>query len=147
MSYLDTILFAIVLILGFGYFYSNIKKIIRNINLGIDVNRKDNPKQRWTNMAMIAIGQSKMVKKPISGALHIIVYFGFIIINIELLEIIIDGLFGTHRIFAFLGTFYDVLIASFEILALLVLIAVFAFCPAPESEFYGSHNPQGNSFR
>lgn len=127
MGYLDNILFAIVLILGFGYFYSNIKKIIRNINLGIDVNRKDNPKQRWTNMAMIAIGQSKMVKKPISGALHFIVYVGFIIINIELLEIIIDGLFGTHRIFAFLGTIYDVLIASFEILALLVLVAVFAF--------------------
>jgi heterodisulfide reductase subunit C len=127
MSYLDTILFAIVLILGFGYFYSNIKKIIRNINLGIDVNRKDNPKQRWTNMAMIALGQSKMVKRPIAGALHIIVYIGFVIINIELLEIIIDGLFGTHRIFAFLGTIYDVLIASFEILALLVLVAVFAF--------------------
>jgi len=127
MSYLDNILFAIVLILGFGYFFSNIKKIIRNINLGIDVNRKDNPKQRWTNMAMIALGQSKIVKRPVAGALHIIVYVGFIIINIELLEIIIDGLFGTHRIFSFLGTFYDVLIASFEILALLVLVAVFAF--------------------
>ena len=127
MSYLDNILFAIALILGFGYFYFNIKKIIRNINLGIDVNRKDNPKKRWTNMAMIAIGQSKMVKKPISGALHVIVYVGFIIINIELLEIIIDGLFGTHRIFAPLGTVYDVLIASFEILAFLVLVAVFAF--------------------
>lgn len=127
MSYLDNILFAITLILGFGYFYFNIKKIIRNVNLGTQVNRTDNPKQRWTNMAMIAIGQSKMVKKPISGALHVIVYVGFIIINIELLEIIIDGLFGTHRIFAPLGTVYDVLIASFEILAFLVLVAVFAF--------------------
>jgi heterodisulfide reductase subunit C len=127
MSYLDTILFAILLIIGFGYFYYNVKKIVRNINLGADVNRKDNPKARWKNMAMIALGQSKMVKRPVAGVLHIIVYAGFIIINIELLEIIIDGLFGTHRIFAFLGTFYDVLIASFEILALLVLIAVFAF--------------------
>ena len=127
MSYLDTILFAILLIIGFGYFYYNVKKIVRNINLGADVNRKDNPKARWKNMAMIALGQSKMVKKPIAGILHIIVYAGFVIINIELLEIIIDGLFGTHRIFAFLGTFYDVLIASFEILALLVLVAVFAF--------------------
>jgi heterodisulfide reductase subunit C len=78
-------------------------------------------------MVMIALGQSKMVKRPIAGVLHIIVYLGFIIINIELLEIIADGLFGTHRIFAFLGTAYNVLIASFEILALLVLIAVFAF--------------------
>lgn len=127
MSYLDNILFAIILFLGFGYFYSNVKKIIRNINLGTDVNRKDNAKARWSNMAMIALGQSKMVKRPIAGALHIIVYVGFIIINIELLEIIIDGLFGTHRIFSSLGVVYDVLIASFEILAILVLIAVFVF--------------------
>ena len=127
MSYLDNILFTIVLVIGFGYFYSNVKKIIRNINLGIAVNRKDNPKARWKNMAMIALGQSKMVRRPIAGILHIIVYAGFIIINIELLEIIIDGVFGTHRVFSFLGAFYDVLIASFEILAVLVLLAVFAF--------------------
>ncbi len=127
MSYLDNILFAILLILGFGYFYSNVKKIIRNINLGTAINRSDNPKARWKNLVMIALGQSKMVRRPVSGILHIIVYAGFIIINIELLEIIIDGLFGTHRIFSFLGTFYDVLIGSFEILALLVLVSVFTF--------------------
>ncbi|MFV5689608.1 4Fe-4S dicluster domain-containing protein [Flavobacterium sp. ZT3R25] len=127
MSYLDNILFAIILAIGFGYFYMNIKKIIRNINLGAAVNRKDNAKVRWENMAMIALGQSKMVKRPVAGILHIIVYVGFIIINIELLEIIIDGLLGTHRVFAFLGTAYNVLIASFEILALLVLVAVFTF--------------------
>jgi heterodisulfide reductase subunit C len=127
MNYLDTILFAVILSLGFGFFYLNIKKMIRNINLGRDVNRFDNPKIRWNNMAMIALGQSKMVKRPISGIFHIIVYVGFVIINIELLEIIIDGLFGTHRIFAFLGGIYDVLIASFEILAVLVLFAVAVF--------------------
>ncbi|MES2573878.1 MAG: 4Fe-4S dicluster domain-containing protein [Bacteroidota bacterium] len=127
MSYLDNILFAILLIIGFGYFYLNVKKLIRNINLGADVNRKDNPKERWKNMAMIALGQSKMVKRPIAGILHIIVYAGFVIINIEVLEIIIDGVFGTHRIFAFLGTTYDVLIGSFEILAVLVLFAVTVF--------------------
>jgi heterodisulfide reductase subunit C len=127
MSYLDNILFAILLIIGFGYFYGNIKKIIRNINLGTSINRKDNSKARWQNMAMIALGQSKMVKRPIAGILHIIVYVGFIIINIELLEIIIDGLFGTHRVFAFLGPVYNVLIGSFEILALLVLVAVVVF--------------------
>lgn len=127
MSYLDNILFAILLVIGFGYFFTSVKKIRRNINLGTDVNRSDNPKARWTNMAMIALGQSKMVKRPIAGMLHIVVYVGFVIINIELLEIIIDGLFGTHRVFAFLGTTYDVLIASFEILALLVLVAVVAF--------------------
>ena len=127
MGYLDNILFAILLIVGFGYFYLNVKKIIRNINLGTEINRNDNPKARWRNMAMIALGQSKMVKRPVAGILHIIVYVGFVIINIELLEIIIDGLFGTHRIFGFLGTAYNVLIGSFEILALLVLVAVTAF--------------------
>ena len=127
MSYLDNILFAILLVIGFGYFFNSVKKIRRNINLGTAVNRSDNPKARWTNMAMIALGQSKMVKRPIAGILHIIVYVGFVVINIELLEIIINGLFGTHRVFAFLGTTYDVLIASFEILAFLVLVAVFAF--------------------
>lgn len=127
MSYLDNILFALLLGLGFGYFYLNLKKLIRNINLGIAVDRTDNPRARWTNMAMIALGQSKMVKRPIAGLLHIIVYVGFVIINIELLEIIIDGLFGTHRVFAFLGNVYNVLIGSFEILAALVLIAVFVF--------------------
>ena len=128
MSYLDNILFAILLIAGFGFFASSIKKIIRNINLGVDVDRKDNPKARWANMALIALGQSKMVKRPVAGILHIFVYVGFVIINIELLEIIIDGLAGTHRIFApYLGVVYDVLIASFEILAFLVIFAVTVF--------------------
>jgi heterodisulfide reductase subunit C len=127
MSYLDNILFATILVLGFGFFVVNIKKIIRNIKLGQDINRSDSASARWKNMAMIALGQSKMVKRPIAGILHIVVYVGFVIINIELLEIIIDGLFGTHRVFSFLGTFYNILIASFEILAFLVLVAVLVF--------------------
>jgi heterodisulfide reductase subunit C len=127
MSYLDTILFAIILVLGFGFFIINCRKIIRNSKLGQDINRSDNPASRWKNMAMIALGQSKMVKRPVAGILHIIVYVGFVVINIELLEIIIDGLFGTHRIFSFLGAFYDILIGSFEILAFLVLFAVIIF--------------------
>jgi heterodisulfide reductase subunit C len=127
MNYIDNILFAILLCVGIGYFAMNVKKLIRNIKLGKDVNRKDNPSARWKNMAMIALGQSKMVKRPIAGFLHIIVYAGFIIINIEVLEIIIDGLFGTHRVFSFFGGFYDFLIGSFEVLALLVLLAVIIF--------------------
>ncbi|WP_427874580.1 4Fe-4S dicluster domain-containing protein [Flavobacterium sp. MMS24-S5] len=128
MSYLDNILFAVLLIVGFGFFAASVKKIIRNINLGVDVDRKDNPKARWKNMALIALGQSKMVRRPVAGILHIFVYVGFIIINIELLEIIIDGLFGTHRVFApYLGVVYDVLIAAFEILAILVIFAVVTF--------------------
>lgn len=127
MNYLENFLFAIILIIGFGYFIANIKKIIRNIKLGVAVDRFDKPKERWKNMLMIALGQSKMVKRPVAAFLHIIVYLGFIIINLELLEIIIDGLFGTHRIFAFMGTFYNFLIGSFEILAFLVLISVTIF--------------------
>ena len=127
MNFLDNIFFAIILSIGFGYFTLNVKKLIRNINLGRDVNRSDNPSERWKNMAMIALGQSKMIKRPIAGFLHIIVYVGFVIINLELLEIIIDGLFDTHRVFAPLGILYDVLIGSFEILAILVLIAVIVF--------------------
>lgn len=127
MNILATIFFALLLIIGFGYFTINVKKLIRNIKLGKDINRSDNPSERWKNMAMIALGQSKMVKRPLAGVLHIIVYIGFVIINIELLEIIIDGLFGTHRVFAFMGGLYDVLIGSFEILAFLVLVSVIVF--------------------
>jgi heterodisulfide reductase subunit C len=127
MHYLANLLFAILLAIGVTYFVKNVKKIIRNINLGQAVDRSDHSADRWKNMAMIALGQSKMVRRPIAGFLHIIVYVGFVIINIEVLEIIIDGLFGTHRIFSFLGVTYDFLIGSFEILAVLVLIAVVAF--------------------
>lgn len=127
MSYIDNILFVLLLAAGFGYFAINVKKITRNIKLGRDVNRFDNPKARWGNMALIALGQSKMVRRPVAGALHIVVYVGFVLINIELLEIIIDGIFGTHRIFAFLGGFYSFLIGSFEILAFGVIFAVVTF--------------------
>jgi heterodisulfide reductase subunit C len=127
MGYLDNILFAIILGLGVGFFAVNIRKIIRNIKLGQDINRSDRSAERWANMALIALGQSKMVKRPVAGILHIFVYVGFIIINIEVLEIIIDGLFGTHRIFSFLGVLYDILIGSFEILAILVLVGVVTF--------------------
>ena len=88
MSILPNILFAIVLVIGIGYFTKNVKKLIRNIKLGQDVDRKDNPSARWKNMMMIALGQSRMVRRPVAGILHIFVYVGFIIINIELLEII-----------------------------------------------------------
>ncbi|WP_291138359.1 (Fe-S)-binding protein [Flavobacterium sp. UBA7663] len=127
MQFLDNIFFALLLAIGIGYFAINVKKLIRNIKLGHDVDRSDNSSERWKNMTMVALGQSKMVKRPIAGFLHIIVYVGFVIINIEVIEIIIDGLFGTHRVLSFMGGFYDVLIGSFEILAFLVLITVIIF--------------------
>ncbi|MDC7998366.1 (Fe-S)-binding protein [Gilvibacter sediminis] len=127
MEYLPNILFVIALVLGIGYFTMNIRKVIRNIKLGREVDYGDHNKERWGNMARIAMGQSKMVVRPVAGLLHFVVYIGFVVINIEVLEIIIDGIFGTHRIFAFLGGLYDFLIATFEILALLVLVGVIVF--------------------
>ena len=129
MSYLPNIAFLLILSLSLGYFISNIIKLKRNINLGVDldIDLSVNRKKRWVNMVKIAFGQSKMVRRPIVGALHAIVYVGFIIINIELLEIVIDGLIGTHRVFSGMGVFYGFLIASFELLAVLVIFAVSVF--------------------
>ena len=127
MQLIAQIAFLIVLVAGIAFFTFNIRRVIRNIKLGRKVDRSDNPGERFAKMAKIAMGQSKMVKRPFAGFLHIIVYLGFIIINIEVLEIIIDGIFGTHRILSFLGSGYNFLIATFEILALLVLVGVIIF--------------------
>lgn len=121
------LVFTLVFLIAVTLFTIQVRKIIRNINLGRDVCRNDQPAKRWGVMAKVALGQSKMVVRPVAGIMHIFVYAGFVIINLEVLEIIIDGVFGTHRIFSFLGGFYSVLIASFEILALLVLVGVFVF--------------------
>lgn len=127
MEYLPNILFTLLLAAGIGYFTFNIRKVIRNVKLGQEVDASDHKKQRWNNVIRIALGQSKMVVRPVAGIMHLFVYIGFIIINIEVIEIIIDGIFGTHRVLSFLGPVYDFLIASFEILALLVLIGVIVF--------------------
>jgi heterodisulfide reductase subunit C len=128
MSFLPNIIFAIVLIVGVGFFVKNVKKIIRNIKLGQDVNRTDNSGARWKNMALIALGQKKMFTRPIPAILHFTLYAAFIITQIELLEIIVDGLFGTHRFFKVsLGGFYTFLISFIEILSLLALIATIVF--------------------
>lgn len=127
MQYLPNILFALALIAGGGFFALNVKKLIRNIKLGKDEDRSDNKAIRFKNMAKIALGQYKMVRRPVSGIIHVLVYLGFIIINIEVLEIIIDGVAGTHRVFSFMGGFYDFLIAVFEVFALLVFVGVIIF--------------------
>ncbi len=127
MQYLPNLLFALILLSGIWFFVRNVGKLRRNIGLGKDRDVSDNRPRRWKNMARIALGQSKMVVRPVAGAMHIIVYLGFIIINVEVLEIIIDGLLGTHRVFAPLGPLYDFLIAAFEILAFLVIVAVVVF--------------------
>jgi len=129
MHYIPQILFLLILLGGVGFFAKNVKSLVRNIKLGRAVNRTDRKSERLGNMVKIALGQSKMVRRPVSGILHIVVYVGFILINIEVLEIVIDGLLGTHRIFLEpLGSsIYGFLVGTFEVLALLVLVAVVIF--------------------
>ncbi len=129
MHYIPQILFLLILLGGVGFFAKNVKSLVRNIKLGRAVNRTDRKSERLGNMVKIALGQSKMVRRPVSGILHIVVYVGFILINIEVLEIVIDGLLGTHRIFLEpLGSsIYGFLVGTFEVLALLVLVAVVVF--------------------
>jgi len=128
MSFLSNIIFAVTLFIGVGFFAKNVKKIIRNIKLGQKVNRTDNASARWKNMALIAFGQKKMFTRPIPALLHFTLYAAFIITQIELLEIIVDGLFVTHRFFKTgLGGFYTFLISFIEILSLLALVATLAF--------------------
>jgi len=122
------VIFLIIAPAAIALFSLNARKIIRNIRLGKPIDRSDQPSKRLALLLKVAFGQSKMAKRPVAFVLHLFVYIGFVIINLEVLEIIIDGLFGTHRIFAApLGGMYNVLIASFEILALLVLIGVIVF--------------------
>jgi heterodisulfide reductase subunit C len=128
ISLIPNIIFIALFSFALYLFVKNVKKIYRNINLGISIDRNDNKKTRLLQMLRIAFGQSKMIDKPIVGLLHVVVYVGFLVINIELLEIIVDGALGTHRVFApFLGSFYNFLIAFFEIFAFLVIVSVIIF--------------------
>ena len=121
------ILFLVITLAAIALFTFNFRKIIRNIRLGKSVDRSDQPQKRLMTMLRVAFGQSKMVVRPIPAFLHFFVYIGFVIINIEVLEIMIDGLFGTHRIFNGLGGLYNFLIGSFEILALTVWVSCVIF--------------------
>jgi heterodisulfide reductase subunit C len=128
MQYIPNIVFIIALVAAVWYFSKNVGRIRRNINFGRDLDRTDDKPARWKTMLRVAFGQSKMQAKPIAGFFHFVIYAGFLLINIEVLEIIIDGLFGTHRIFAApLGSLYNVAISFFEILAVLVIIACVVF--------------------
>ncbi len=124
---ISQLVFSIVLLAAILLFYKNARKIYRNICLGKSVNRFDNPSERLKTMLLVAFGQKKMFKRPIPALLHLFVYIGFCIINIEMIEILIDGVFGTHRVLAFMGGFYAVLIASFEVLAFTVLLSCVIF--------------------
>ena len=125
---ISILLFSLLLIVGIGFFSWNVYKMRSNINLGLDVDRKDNKKQRWKTMLLVALGQKKMFTRPIPAMLHLAIYAAFIVTQIELIEIFIDGLFDNHRTFHnALGGFYTFIISFIEILSLLALIATFAF--------------------
>jgi heterodisulfide reductase subunit C len=128
MQFIPNLIFIIALVSSFVYFGKNFSKIIAAINLGKPVNAFDNPMMRLGTMMKVAFGQSKMVVRPIPAILHFAVYIGFILINLEVLEIIIDGVFGTHRVMAPLfGESYKTMIGFFEFLALSVLLACVFF--------------------
>lgn len=128
MHIIQQVLFAICTIIAIWIFAKKVIEIQRNINMGRDEDLTDNPSQRWKNMVLLALGQKKMFKRPIPAILHLFVYVGFILINAEVLEIIIDGFTGQHRVFGpFLGVLYPIIIGFFEILAVLVLLSVIIF--------------------
>jgi heterodisulfide reductase subunit C len=122
------LIFIIILAIAIFLFWKNAAKVRRNILLGKDTNRSDRPSERWMVMTKVALGQSKMTKRPVAAILHSFIYVGFVIINMEVLEIMIDGIFGSHRVFSKpLGSMYGLLIGGFEILAILVLVSCIVF--------------------
>lgn len=125
---LSSILFVIISAVAIGLFARTVGKIRRNIFLGQPLDRTDNPSQRWAMMGRVALGQSKMVTRPVAGFFHILIYVGFVLINLEVLEIVLDGVLGTHRLFKpLLGSFYYFLISFFEVLGVLVMLACVVF--------------------
>jgi heterodisulfide reductase subunit C len=122
-----SVIFCILLLSSSAFFYINAKKIRRNIFIGKDFPITDNKSERLKTMVLVALGQSKMLTRPVSAVMHILVYVGFVLINVEVMEMFVDGIFNTHRAFAFLGVFYNFLIGFFEILALGVFIGVVVF--------------------
>jgi ferredoxin len=128
MAILQQVTFFLVLAAAAYVIRKRVLRIKESINIGKANNIKGNSNKRFKNMVLVAFGQKKMFKKPIPAFLHLFIYVGFLIINLEVLEFVIDGLAGTHRIFAsYLGSFYNVLMNLFEFLAVAVLLACVAF--------------------
>jgi ferredoxin len=124
---IQNLIFILLLTGASALFIVNVRRVRRNILLGRELDRKDKPAQRWKTMVLVALGQSKMLTRPIPAILHIFVYVGFVLINIEVVEMLIDGASGTHRFLSFMGPFYNFLIGFFEILAFLVTFGCVIF--------------------
>ena len=128
MTWILQVVFVVVVAIPIFFLIRRIKQIRGNILLGRDFDRSDRSSERWKTMLLIAFGQKKMFKKPIPAFLHLLIYVGFLVINLEVLEFMIDGLLGTHRIFApYLGSFYNVAMNFFELLAFGVLVSCIVF--------------------
>jgi len=128
MEYVPQLIFVIIVAIATYFLYKRISQIRKNIFLGKPSGRTDNKSERWKTMLLVALGQKKMFKRIIPAVLHLFVYLGFLVINLEVLEFVIDGIAGTHRIFApILGNFYMVLINIFEFLAVAVLLSCVVF--------------------
>ncbi|MCW3087898.1 MAG: (Fe-S)-binding protein [Sediminibacterium sp.] len=125
MHFLQQVLFVALSVAAIWLFAKKAAEIRRNIFLGKAEDLNDQPVKRWKNLLLLALGQKKMFRNPLVAVMHFVIYAGFIIINLEVLEIILDGLFGTHRLFAPpLGPVYNWLINGFELLA----VGVIAVC-------------------
>jgi heterodisulfide reductase subunit C len=127
MNFLPQVIFILALIAAGFFLTKRIKRIRDNIKLGKPKNISDNPSERLKTMLLVAFGQKKMFDKPLIGFMHLFVYLGFVIINLEMLEIVIDGITGNHRIFSAIGSLYPVLINFFEFLAVTVIICCAIF--------------------
>ncbi|MBV8253475.1 MAG: (Fe-S)-binding protein [Chitinophaga sp.] len=128
MRIVQELLFVIAFGIAVYLFSLQVRQIRKNILLGRDTDLSDQPNQRWKNVLLLAFGQKKMFRNPLVAVLHFFVYAGFIIINLEILEIILDGILGQHRLFVnVLGSLYPVLIGLFEILAVLVILGCAIF--------------------
>ena len=128
MQFLPQIIFLAFACIAIGLFIKNLIQIRRNIFLGKSEDLSDQPSKRWKNVLLLALGQKKMFKNKLVAVMHLIIYVGFIIINLEVLEIVLDGLLGTHRLFlGMLRNYYSYLINFFEILAIGVILVCIIF--------------------
>ena len=124
---IDNIIFTCILIFALSLFSFNLWKIIRNICLGKAKNRFDQPLKRTIILLKIAFGQTKLFARPVSGVLHALVYWGFLVITIGTLEMMVDGVFGFERSLGIMGSFYDIATASGDVMAVLVLVSCILF--------------------
>lgn len=125
---MQQLIFGVFTLISFGFFAFNLRKIAQNIHLGLPLDRSDNKQERWRTMLLVALGQKKMFSRPIPALLHLALYAAFVITQIELIEIIVDGLSGSHRFFKDgLGGFYTFMISFIEVLSVLAFFGTVAF--------------------